>query len=193
MMRANARLQSYCQEVLRFRRALNLTSVDNAERFTSTFIAPSLALLSEIPNHALVLDIGSGMGIPGIPLLIARDDLRGIMVERRKKRAEFLRHIVRKLSLNCEVFADDVTHVAPLNADVVVARAVAEPEQLLRLAGRHIHDGGLAILPSGEGRRATKVDGWCMQDRLELQFEGAVTQRVYRYQRVIKEDVSRET
>ncbi|MDQ6951290.1 MAG: class I SAM-dependent methyltransferase [Mariprofundales bacterium] len=192
-MTIDPRQLHYCAEVLRFRRALNLTSVDNEADFIDRFIAPSIALLPWLPDGALVLDIGSGMGVPGIPLLIARGDLHGILVERRKKRAEFLRHIVRELSLPCEVYADDIAKLPPLNVDAVVARAVAEPAVLLNMSREHVCEGGIALLPSGESRNAGDVDGWCMRELAELQFDDSVKQQVYCYQRVVNEEVSRET
>ncbi|MDX8408817.1 MAG: RsmG family class I SAM-dependent methyltransferase [Mariprofundales bacterium] len=178
------RQTAYCHEVMRFRRALNLTSVDDAAVFIERFVRPSLLLSPWIHQGAVVLDIGSGMGVPGVPLLIGRQDLNGILVERRKKRAEFLRHLVRTLGLRATVYGDDVTDLAPLAADVVVARAVAQPADMLVMSAAHIRKGGIALLPSGEGCIAADVPGWCKRDAFELQFDTDRKQRVFRYQRV---------
>ena len=65
----------YIDEVMKFRRALNLTSISDPELFHARFIEPSLALSEWLPEEGRMLDIGSGMGVPGIPLLMARPGL----------------------------------------------------------------------------------------------------------------------
>ena len=82
---------AYCDEVMRFRKVLNLTSVKDPQVFYQRFILQSIALADWVKSDDIMLDIGSGMGVPGIPLLIHRPDIQGVLVERRKKRAEFLR------------------------------------------------------------------------------------------------------
>ncbi|MDQ7002531.1 MAG: class I SAM-dependent methyltransferase, partial [Ghiorsea sp.] len=62
--------QLYCDEVMKFRKVLNLTSIKDAGLFHRTFTQPSIALSRWIVDGDIVLDIGSGMGVPGIPLLI---------------------------------------------------------------------------------------------------------------------------
>ncbi|MDX8402570.1 MAG: RsmG family class I SAM-dependent methyltransferase, partial [Mariprofundaceae bacterium] len=118
--------QRWIDEVMRFRRALNLTSVDDPSAFRERFLLPSLAMAAWLPDRGRLLDVGSGMGVPGIPLLIAKPGIFGILVERRLKRAEFLRHLVRTLGLDAEVMADDVNRIPRLEVDVCVARAVAD-------------------------------------------------------------------
>ena len=151
---------AYVQEVLKFRKALNLTSIKDAELFHARFIRPSLAMVDMMPDHGRVLDVGSGMGVPGIPLLIAKPGLTGVLVERRKKRAEFLRHVVRKLKLNSEVYDADINDLPSLNIDVCVARAVADEAMLLKMFTAHVNDGAIAVLPVPRVHPPVEVDGW---------------------------------
>ncbi len=161
-----ARLSDYVAEVMRFRRALNLTSVDDPDVFFARFIEPSLALLDWMPERGRLLDVGSGMGIPGVPLLLARRGLHGLLVERRRKRAEFLRHLVRTLELDAEVHAEDVERLPPLDADVAVARAVADQERLLTMLRRHLKPGGCAVVPVPMASAPVRIEGWrCEEDR----------------------------
>ncbi len=104
-----------------------------------------------------------------------------------------MRHLVRTLYLQASVYDADVADLEPLAADVVVARAVAQPADLLLMSAPHIRQGGMALLPSGEGRVANDVPGWCKCGSFELQFDADRKQRVFRYQRVCEEAVSRET
>jgi 16S rRNA (guanine527-N7)-methyltransferase len=89
-----------------------------------------------VPPAARVLDIGSGAGLPGIPLALARPDLRIVLVEPLARRVEWLREVVADLELAVEVergrAEDVVVRRRWEGADVVTARAVAP---LARLAG----------------------------------------------------------
>jgi len=151
---------AYVREVLKFRKALNLTSISNAETFLARFIVPSLALARWVPVSGRMLDIGSGMGVPGIPLLMGKPTLTGVLVERRKKRAEFLRHVVRKLNLNAVVYDADINVLTSLKVDICVARAVADEQQLLEMCNRHVNPGAIAVFPVPRSRQSVDVDGW---------------------------------
>ncbi|MGX6605476.1 16S rRNA (guanine(527)-N(7))-methyltransferase RsmG [Micromonosporaceae bacterium Da 78-11] len=96
------------------------------------------ALISEmIPNGASVVDVGSGAGLPGIVLAVARPDLRITLVEPLARRTSFLSEAVTALGLDSAVTvvrgrAEDVADSPAGGADIVTARAVAP---LDRLAG----------------------------------------------------------
>jgi len=152
--------EAYVQEVLKFRRALNLTSISDTDIFYARFIRPSLAMVKLLPEQGRVLDVGSGMGVPGIPLLTAKPGLTGVLVERRKKRAEFLRHVVRKLKLNSEVYDADINDLERLNIDVCVARAVADEAMLLNMFTPHVNKGAIAVLPVPRSHPSVEIEGW---------------------------------
>ena len=154
------RLDVYTHEVLRFRKALNLTSISDASAFHRRFIQPSVALQGWLPDTGRLLDIGSGMGVPGIPLLIVKPDLQGVLVERRKKRAEFLRHLGRVLDLNVEVHDADVNDLPPLGIDACVARAVTNIKGLLDMCTPHVNQGAVAVFPVPRDQDVVHVNGW---------------------------------
>jgi len=156
----NHACDDYVQEVLKFRKALNLTSISDATMFHKRFILPSLAMAEWIPDEGRVLDIGSGMGVPGIPLLIAKPGLVGVLVERRKKRAEFLRHIIRKLGLRAEVYDADINDLPSLGVDICVARAVTEEDTLLQMCNLHVNHGAIAVLPVPAFHKRADLDEW---------------------------------
>ena len=163
---------TYVEEVLKFRKALNLTSISKADVFDHRFIQPSLALSEWLPEQGRLLDIGSGMGIPGIPLLIARPKLQGVLVERRKKRAEFLRHIVRLLKLNAEVYDEDVNSLPCLHVDACVARAVADELHLLKMCSAHANPDARAILPVPRDSKAVQADDWSVEGEYIITMSG---------------------
>jgi len=173
---------AYVSEVMRFRKALNLTSISASDEFVRRFVLPSLALLDWVPDNGRLLDIGSGMGVPGIPLLLARKGLYGLLVERRKKRAEFLRHIVRTLDLNAEVFDSDVNHLPNLDADICVARAVTDERELLNMCINHVGKSAVAILPVPSSSSPVFVEGWGFVDEHEVNvMDGSQLIRCYRH------------
>jgi len=164
--------EAYVQEVMKFRKALNLTSISDAELFHERFIVPSLAMAEWMPDEGRMLDIGSGMGVPGIPLLIAKPGLTGVLVERRKKRAEFIRHVVRKLGLSAEVYDADINDLDCLNVDVCVARAVTDEEVLLQMCTPHANQGAIAVLPVPLSHQPKHVDGWNMVAEHSIAIKG---------------------
>ncbi len=182
MSDTESRLSQYVEETLRFSRALNLTSVKDAGLFRRRFIEPSLALLTWMPERGTLLDVGSGMGVPGVPLLLARPGLRGVLVERRKKRAEFLRHLARVLPLEAEVLDCDVREARGVTADVLVARAVTRPGELLTMCAPLVAAGGLAVLPTALDMPPAEAAGWRYEGAARVPLDGS-EQAVQRYRR----------
>jgi len=158
------KLEAYTKEVLRFRKALNLTSISDVSMFDRRFVQPSVALKNWMPENGRLLDIGSGMGVPGIPLLIVQPKLQGVLVERRKKRAEFLRHLGRVLELNIEVYDADINDLESLSVDVCVARAVTNVEGLLDMCSRHVNSSAIAVFPVPREQASVNVDGWALNE-----------------------------
>jgi 16S rRNA (guanine527-N7)-methyltransferase len=86
-----------------------------------------------IPDGAAVCDVGSGAGLPGLPLALVRPDLSVLLIEPLERRAEFLQEAVELLGLRrVRVVRKRAEEMGPLAADVVTARAVAP---LAKLAG----------------------------------------------------------
>ncbi len=169
--------QAYAQEVLKFRKALNLTSINNEEVFFARFIEPSLTMAEWMPEKGRLLDIGSGMGVPGVPLLIAKPGLVGVLVERRKKRAEFLRHVVRKLKLNAEVYDADINQLPKLHVDICVARAVANERHLLEMCSPHANKGAVAVLPVPRSSECAHIASWSMRGEYTVPVSSSDSER----------------
>jgi len=106
-----------------------------------------------IPPAARVLDIGSGAGLPGIPLALARPDLRVVLVEPLARRVEWLRTVLADLELPVEVErgrAEDT----PIRrrwegADVVTSRAVAPLHRLAAWCLPLVRPGGMMLAVKG--------------------------------------------
>lgn len=102
----------------------------------------SLFAAAEIPAGARVADLGSGAGFPGLPIAIARRDVRVTLVEIREKRVAFLRHVVRTLGLGVEVRQTSLDDAPDDPFDVVLLRAVAPPAESARIGLRWVRAGG---------------------------------------------------
>jgi len=107
------------------------------------------ALVQElVPVGSRVLDIGSGAGLPGIPLAIARNDLMVTLVEPAERRTLFLREVVGALALPVDVVrarAEDSAVTAP----VVTARAVAPLHRLVQWCLPHLEPSGVLLAIKG--------------------------------------------
>lgn len=114
--------------------------------------------LDHLPADSRVLDLGSGGGVPGLVIAHDRPDLRLVLLDRRTKRTDFLRRVVRRLnwSDHVEVIADDVAALLadePESFDAVVARGFGPPELTLSTATRLVRPNGVIVIsepPSGD-------------------------------------------
>jgi 16S rRNA (guanine527-N7)-methyltransferase len=145
----------------------------------------SAALAALVPPHAEVLDLGSGAGLPGIPLAIARPDLQVTLVEPMQRRVLFLTEAVAALELPVTVRRARAQELSPASCEVIVARALAPLTELLELALPLLQPGGRLLAVKGDraetelAAAAEVLKGW--QDvRVSLDScgEGEQTVRV---------------
>jgi len=130
------------------------------DRIWERHILNSAALAELIGPGARVIDIGSGAGLPGVPLAIARPDLRVTLVEPMLRRAEFLTEVVEALGISVEVIRgraeEPAIRFSAAGADVVVSRAVADLGKLTRWSMPLLRPGGRMLALKGE-RAAAEV------------------------------------
>jgi 16S rRNA (guanine527-N7)-methyltransferase len=126
-------LDAYIDALLAANQTMNLTRIDTRDAAEVGHVGDALTLLPYIPRDAKRLaDVGSGGGIPGIPLAIARPDLRVLLIESTQKKANFLAQTARALRLtNVDVSSKRAEDEARTPGDregfdVVTARALAE-------------------------------------------------------------------
>ena len=147
-------LTQYLRLLVRWRPHLNLTGLRDAERMLDVLIVESLDFLQNdffLPGMR-VLDLGTGAGVPGIPLAICRPDVHVTLLDRSEKKVTFLRRVVASLPLeNCQpccTTAEDLTHrLRPQEYfDVVVSRGVGSVAHLMRLTAPLLKPGGRLLL-----------------------------------------------
>jgi 16S rRNA (guanine527-N7)-methyltransferase len=132
------------------------------ERIWDRHILNCAALAELIEPGARVVDVGSGAGLPGIPLAIARPDLVVTLVEPMLRRTDFLTEVVAALGLTATVVRgraeDSAVRAAVSDADVVVSRAVADLEKLARWSLPLLRAGGRMLALKGERADAEVVE-----------------------------------
>lgn len=106
-----------------------------------------------VPDGARLVDVGSGAGLPGIPLALARPDLQVVLVEPLARRVDWLAEVVADLGLDVRVDRGRVEEAAVRRrwegADVVTARAVAPLHRLAGWALPLLRTGGLLLAVKG--------------------------------------------
>ncbi|MDE0000809.1 MAG: 16S rRNA (guanine(527)-N(7))-methyltransferase RsmG [Rhodospirillaceae bacterium] len=144
-------LAAFLGEILRWNRVHNLTAITDPEAMLRRHVIESLALRPLLRGRR-VADVGSGAGVPGIPLAIAEPDRHFTLIESRGKRAAFLRHVQGLLGLvnvaveHCRV--EEMNDAGTF--DTLLARAVAAPAELLRLTAHLFGPASVMLVPTGE-------------------------------------------
>lgn len=145
----------------------SLISCRTASELVERHLLDSLAISPWVRDAATIVDLGSGAGFPGVPLAIAHPDKRLILVEPRRRRANFLREVKRTLDLGnvqiVEARAEEGSRGAQLSlADAVVSRAVWADAGVLRVVSAWLRPSGTLIHMRGtgavEGARRIRAD-----------------------------------
>lgn len=112
---------------------LHLVAPCSAEEFAIRHVLESLTLLEFLPQNARFADVGAGAGLPSIPCLIARDDLRGVLIESKLKKARFLELALAEFKLESRAKIVDRQFEEIKKADVsyVLCRALDKFTQKL--------------------------------------------------------------
>jgi 16S rRNA (guanine527-N7)-methyltransferase len=124
-------LSRYLAELDLWRRRTNLTGPISGEELVSHALESALGE-KLISDGARLLDIGSGAGLPGVPLALVRSDLSVTLLEPRAKRAAFLRHVIRTVPVqNAVVLENRVENFEKPLYEVATIRAVGNMEKIL--------------------------------------------------------------
>ena len=144
------RLLDYLTLLERWNRTYNLTAIRDPREMLVKHLLDSLAMHPYV-EHERLADLGTGPGLPGIPLALAKPALRVSLVESNGKKARFLREAVRSLGLaNAEVRESRAEALAEPGAyDIITARALDRLAGILAVGGHLLRPGGRLLALKG--------------------------------------------
>ena len=150
-----ARLERYAETLQRWNRSINLVAPSTLSEFWQRHILDSVQVFDQAPKYARHwVDLGSGGGLPGMVCAIlaaeAMPKCQFTLVESDKRKSAFLMTAAQSLGLSLAVLPERAEQLAPLQADVISARALAALPQLLSFVSRHLKPDGVALLPKGK-------------------------------------------
>jgi 16S rRNA (guanine527-N7)-methyltransferase len=131
------KLLDYLALIAKWNRVHNLTSVRESSKMVSKHLLDCLAVVPHLEAHT-VLDVGSGAGLPGIPLALMWSQASVTLLDSNHKKAAFLRQAVIELGLNnVDVVCERVETWQPAQEfDLVISRALSDLPEFVNLAGR---------------------------------------------------------
>jgi 16S rRNA (guanine527-N7)-methyltransferase len=144
------------------------------ERIWERHIFNCLPVTQLLPQGASLFDIGSGAGLPGIVIALARPDLQVTLIEPLERRVEFLKEATEGLGI--EVIRGRAQDVKK-SADYVTARAVAPLEKLKKMSWHMVKTGGALLAMKGESA-ATEMVGVKNATLHEITLEGVGLGRI---------------
>lgn len=170
-------LARFATRLLAWAPRVNLTGARDAATLADEHIADALPLIPLLPQGAVVVDVGSGAGLPGLPLALLRRDLVVYLLEPRERRHAFLRACLRDAELptdravrtRLEDWEPARDPSSGLRIDVALSRAVWPPAEWLERGQALVRPGGRVIalegleplveLPAGARRVVSEVPG----------------------------------
>jgi 16S rRNA (guanine527-N7)-methyltransferase len=181
-----APLLDYLALLLRWNRAYNLTAIRDPGDMVRKHLLDSLAMHPGVDAIAArggrLADLGTGAGLPGIPLAIAKPGLQVTLVESNGKKARFLREAVRTLQLgNARVAESRIEALdAPAAFEAITARALATLPAILALGGHLLAPGGVLLAMKGTlpgDEIAALPPGWRVAEVRPLTVPGVAAER----------------
>ncbi len=177
---------AYAELLGKWARRVNLTSVLDCKEIIVKHLVDSLTAAEFVPAGSRVLDVGSGAGLPGIPLFMRDPSLRVTLMESAGKKVAFLKDAKRSLGLSgvdvCRARAEKAPAGMEGAFDRVTFRAVGSVEKVVALGASYLDIGGSMIImkgPKGEdewedyARRRPGEMELLFAKKLELPFSGA--------------------
>jgi 16S rRNA (guanine527-N7)-methyltransferase len=148
---ANAAFARYLELIAKWNRVHNLTAVRETDQMVVLHLLDSLSVLPYLAGARSLLDVGTGPGLPGIPVAIARPDLAVTLLDSSHKKCAFLRQVKTELALaNVEIVCERVENWKPQRQfDAVVSRAFSDLADFVAQAQHLVAAGGQLIAMKG--------------------------------------------
>jgi len=145
----------YLKELLKWNERINLTAIRSEKEIIVKHFLDSLSVYPYLPESSALLDVGSGAGFPGIPLIMADPSFRVTLIDSVQKKVAFQKHIIRTLGLK-EIEAihgriqdKEILFKYREYFDVVISRAFSDLQTFLSLSRPFLKKGGMALAMKG--------------------------------------------
>jgi len=166
---ALGRLGRYEELLVEGNRRINLVSRADVHRIAGYHFLDSIAAAPLLPPDCRLCDVGSGAGLPGIPLKIVRDDISLVMIESIRKKALFLDLTIRQLELSRScVWHRRAEEVREEKFDVVTCRLLGTIRDLAPLVEPLLGPGGFAVFYKSATLESEIAESQPVLDRLRL-------------------------
>jgi len=174
-------LLRYLALLHRWNGTYNLTAIRDPQEMVTRHLLDSLAMQPHVADGSLA-DLGTGPGLPGIPLAIACPGLQVTLVESNGKKARFMREAVRQLGLGNARVAESRAEALdePGQYDQLTARAMDTLEGIIRVGGHLLRPGGALLAMKGvhpHDEIAALPDGWQVRAVVPLVVPGLAGER----------------
>ena len=170
-----ADLELFLQEMTRWNQVHNLTAIEDEKDSIHLHLIDSIAVLPVLrkfltAQNPKIADLGSGGGLPAIPIAIVEPEWRLSLIEVVKKKTAFLQHVRGKLKLkNIEILSERVEYAALQQNDqfdAVISRAFTNLARFLDLSLPFLKPGGLVFAMKAkradEEMQEVSLDDWCL-------------------------------
>ena len=150
-LETQTQLLNYLSLLKKWNKAYNLTAITETDKMITHHLLDSLSVAPYINGYRIV-DVGSGAGLPGIPLAIYFPDKQFTLIDSVGKKVRFMQHAVRELGLkNIEIVQTRAEeYQTPERFDIMIARAVAAVEVLVNIARQLLHPQGKLLMMKSE-------------------------------------------
>lgn len=148
----NDLIKIFIKEILKFNKAHNIVGRFSEEEIVSSDILDCETMLEHINSSQKVLDIGSGAGLPGLIIAINQPKTQITMSEKNKKKAYFIRKMIRTLQLTNATILDKATTpnlITDNKFDVITARALGTAPTIIKMSHHLLNKGGKFVLMKG--------------------------------------------
>jgi len=178
---ATGRLLDYLALLAKWNRVYNLTAIREEAKWVSLHLLDSLVVVPHLPPGRIV-DVGSGAGLPGIPIALACPDRQVTLLDSNQKKGAFLTQASTELALtNVKVVIERAESYHPDTAyDVVISRAFSTIADFIRIAGHLCRPGGVLAAMKGArpGAEIAQLPGsWTAETIIPLHVPGLDAQR----------------
>lgn len=152
-------LTTYINLLAKWNRVYNLTAIQGEEKFVSHHLLDSLAVVPHLPTGR-VIDVGSGAGLPGVPIAVANPGRSVTLLDSNQKRGTFLKQVIAELGLaNATVAIDRAERFRPREAfDAVISRAFSNLADFIGMAGHLCKPDGVLLAMKGAYPRQEIAD-----------------------------------